>query len=79
MAGSLRHVIAEDGTYRGTDLLENMGDMKEAVEEMAFVIAAYSNRWGGQRTVQHDLDHYYRCARGEEPWPSFWREVDGSL
>jgi hypothetical protein len=71
MAGSLKHVLNDDGTYRGTGLLENMGDMAEAVEEMAFVILHLQGRWAGSRLVQEAVERYYRCARGEEPWPDF--------
>lgn len=73
MAGSFKHLLNEAGTYRGTALLENLGDTKEAVEEMAFVILSFSSRWGGRQTVEYDLERYYRCARGEEPWPDFMR------
>jgi hypothetical protein len=75
MAGSLKHVLNEDGSYRGTGLLENSGDLREAVDEMAFLILAIKHRWAGAATVDADLAHYYRCARGEEPWPDWWREM----
>jgi hypothetical protein len=34
MAGSFRHVVDRDGTFRGTDLLDHLGDAHEALEEM---------------------------------------------
>lgn len=34
MAGSYKHVVNDDGTFRGVDLLDHMGDAYEAVEEM---------------------------------------------
>lgn len=39
MAGSYRHVTNADGSYRGSDLLDNLGDASEAVEEMHAMIA----------------------------------------
>ena len=72
MAGSLKHVLNNDGTiYCGTELLENMRDMAEAVEQMAFIILLIRHRWGGEMIVNDAVEHYYRCARGEEPWPAF--------
>lgn len=38
MAGSLRHVVAEDGGFR-FNLIENLGDAHEACEEMFDLIA----------------------------------------
>lgn len=34
MAGSYRHVVDSDGSFRGTDLIDNVGDAHEALEEM---------------------------------------------
>jgi hypothetical protein len=34
MAGSYRHTINDDGTFRGVDLLDHLGDAFEALEEM---------------------------------------------
>jgi hypothetical protein len=72
MAGSFDHCLTEEGTYRGHDLLENMGDMKEAVEEMVFMLLYLKNRWGDQ--VLKDLsEEYYKCFRGEQLWPDFMK------
>jgi hypothetical protein len=71
MAGSIKHCLREDNTYRGVDLLENMGDMIEAVDEMMFVILLVRNRWGGDRVIDDAIERYYRCRRGEEAWPPF--------
>lgn len=71
MAGSLRHVIDDGGNYRGVDLLENTGDMHEAVEQMAFMLMLLSRSHGG--LVRGAEDSYYECRRGEKPWP-IWFE-----
>lgn len=34
MAGSWGHMVNDDGTFRGDDLLENGGDVKECLEEV---------------------------------------------
>lgn len=34
MAGSFRHVVDEDVQFRGTELLDHLGDAYEALEEM---------------------------------------------
>lgn len=34
MAGSYRHVVNDKGEFRGTDLIDNLGDAYEALEEM---------------------------------------------
>lgn len=75
MAGSYRHCLTNDGEhYRGTDILENIGDMKEAVDEMVFMILyARHSMWGGERLIKHSSDYYYKCLRGELPWPDFMK------
>jgi hypothetical protein len=72
MAGSFNHCLTDQKTYRGTDLLENMGDMGEAIEEMAFMLLyARQSLWGGDRLIQQASDAYYECLRGERPWPDY--------
>lgn len=39
MAGSLNHIVNEDGSFT-MDLIENMGDAEEALEECHRIIAA---------------------------------------
>jgi hypothetical protein len=74
MAGSFNHALTEDRKhYRGTDGLENMGDMKEAVDEMVFMLLLIQGRWGGDRIIKDANDSYYRCLRGEESWPDFMK------
>lgn len=70
MAGSFGHCVDAAGNYRGTELLENMGDMAEAVEEMAFVILALRQSIGAE-PIARALEEYHACCRRERPWPSF--------
>ncbi|MGE0629777.1 MAG: hypothetical protein AB7O43_18385 [Hyphomicrobiaceae bacterium] len=71
MAGSFGHVV-RDGKYGGTELLENMGDMKEAVEEMAFVLLSIMSKPGGGDLVRNALEDYHECSRGERAWPDWF-------
>jgi hypothetical protein len=73
MAGGFKHVLDDDDNYIGVDLLENMGDMEEAIEEMAFMILTLRQRWGGPQIVDDLSKRYFQCCRGEEPWPSFMK------
>lgn len=45
MAGSIAHIVAEDGTFR-MDLIENLGDAEEALIEAHQIIAVLAQRWG---------------------------------
>jgi len=75
MAGSYQHCLTDDEkkTYRGVDLLENMGDMKEGVEHMIFIILRIREVWGGHRLVEAADREYFECLRGERPWPDFMK------
>lgn len=75
MAGSFRHVLDDAGNYAGTDLLENMGDMAEAVEEMAFMLLRIRAVFGGASLVEMAEREYFECCRGERPWPFFFDPV----
>lgn len=78
MAGSLNHCLDDAGNYRGTDLLENMGDMAEAVEQMAFIILHVRRAfWGGDKLIARAEEEYYQCCRGERPWPEYMRSDKG--
>lgn len=70
MAGSFEHCINENGCYRGTDLLENMGDMKEAVEQMVFMLLFIQSC---HIDINRVSDGYFKCLRGEKPWPDFMK------
>ncbi|OAF05489.1 hypothetical protein AYJ54_00860 [Bradyrhizobium centrolobii] len=73
MAGSFKHCLTDEGNYHGLGLLENMKDMAEAVEQMAFMLLQLKQRWGGEMIVQGLEDNYYECLRGERPWPDFMK------
>jgi hypothetical protein len=73
MAGSFNHCLNDDGTYRGTDLLENMRDMAEAVEEMAFMLLHIRDRDVSGGLIKMAEREYYECLRGERPWPDSMR------
>ena len=55
MAGSFRHIVADDGSFT-MDLIENMGDAHEALEECHQIIAELSARWGGERILHHSME-----------------------
>lgn len=38
MAGSYRHIVRDDNSFRGIDLIENLGDAHEALEECYDII-----------------------------------------
>jgi hypothetical protein len=74
MAGSFNHVLDEASeNYRGVSLLENMGDMTEAIEEMAFMLLRLQHLPGGKRAVDLFRSEYYACVRGDTPWPEWMR------
>lgn len=72
MAGSFKHVLNDAGNYRGVSLLENMRDMREAVEEMAFALLTIQRIAPG--VVSGAIEEYYACLRGENPWPEFMKQ-----
>jgi hypothetical protein len=51
MAGSYRHVTKDDGSFRGTGLLDNSRDVYEALEECIAMINELS---GGDRAKIHE-------------------------
>lgn len=48
MAGSYRHVTNGDGSFRGMDLIDNLGDALEAIEEMHDMIAWLADQVAGR-------------------------------
>ena len=55
MAGSLSHIIAEDGSFR-MDLIENLGDAHEALSECFHLILMLSEgNMGRVSEACHDL------------------------
>lgn len=79
MAGSYEHCVDDTtGGYRGPGLLENMGDMTEAVEHMFFMINQLAEWTYGapeekKAFIEKASDAYYECLRGEKPWPDFMK------
>lgn len=73
MAGSFNHVLDEGGHYRGVELLENMGDMHEAVEQMAFMLLFLSQDSDGRAAVETAEKEYYERCRGEKSWPEWFK------
>lgn len=51
MAGSYRHVVADDGSFRGTELLDGLGDAYEALEEFYNMIQYLT---GGDKVKIHE-------------------------
>jgi hypothetical protein len=47
MSGSYLHVTNSDASFRGLDLIENLGDAYEAIEEMHNMIAWLADRVAG--------------------------------
>lgn len=72
MAGSIKHCLNDDGTYRGVRLLENMRDMAEGVEEMMFVVLALTEN--DPEMLGAAQEFYNKCLRGERPWPKWFAE-----
>ena len=72
MAGSYGHVLDETNeNYYGTSLLENGGDMKEAISMMAFMLLRLQHRPNGKKVMALLTQEYYACLRGEQPWPDW--------
>ena len=66
MAGSYRHITNDDGSYRGVDLLDNLGDADEALEECVAMIQAMKVRIAD---IERELDagqneYWKRTAQG---------------
>jgi|HubBroStandDraft_6_1064221.scaffolds.fasta_scaffold00056_96 hypothetical protein len=76
MAGSLKHCLTDDNHYRGITHLDHMGDAEEAIEEMVFIILTIRNRWSGDRIIIDAINEYYKCLRGEQPWPEFMNKEE---
>lgn len=56
MAGSLNHIVEEDGSFTMA-YIENMGDAHEALEDCHKIIAwLLSRTWGGEAGAKVVLD-----------------------
>lgn len=75
MAGSYRHITNSDGSFRGIDLIDNLGDAYEALEECYLMIKHLT---GGdkQKVFEAWRDGYFklRCPRENNPGTTeqFW-------
>lgn len=58
MAGSYGHVVNDKGQFIGAELLENVGDMQEAAEEMYGMIWYLAN--GDPKKVAEAEKNYKR-------------------
>lgn len=77
MAGSYRHITNTDGTFRGVELLGNMGDAHEALEECHAMIQ-YLAEGSQSKIFEAWRDGYFRqhCPPGNEPGTeeAFWSD-----
>lgn len=77
MAGSYEHCLTWTKTYFGSELLENMGDMQEAVTQMFFMINYLADDSNGlssgsrQDKIETASAAYYECVRRERAWPEY--------
>lgn len=65
MAGSLNHIIREDGKFT-MDLIENLGDAHEALEECFTIIHALSD--GGAK-------HIINIVCDDNKYPTITRDM----
>lgn len=63
MAGSYNHLVNDDGHFT-FDLIENMGDAREALAQCFFLIH-YLVGGGNQTLIEAAINEYYKCCRGE--------------
>lgn len=70
MAGSFSHVTDRaTGKFRGTGLLDHLGDAHEALHEMHVMI--YILAAGDRNKVQAATERYYAMVRGETEIPEW--------
>jgi hypothetical protein len=61
MAGSYGHIVNEDGTYRGCDLIENGGDAVECIEHCYLMIQHLSG--GSKEKIAEAVEAAYATMR----------------
>lgn len=77
MAGSYKHIVNPDGSFRGTDLIDNLGDAYEALEECHLMIEHLTN---GNKVKIFEAwrDGYFKkcCPPENDPGDAaeFWAE-----
>jgi len=62
MAGSYRHITNPDNTFRGIDLIDNLGDAHEALEECYEIIQVLTG--GDKRKI---FEAHRECVRKYNP------------
>jgi hypothetical protein len=67
MAGSYRHVTNPDGSFRGLDLIENLGDAHEAIEEMHDMIRWLADRADFFDSPRHAIHAAWRYGHPRPP------------
>jgi hypothetical protein len=73
MAGSYNHIVNDDGTFRGYDLLDHMGDAWEALEDCYWMIQHLSG--GSKERIEEARLIGLRHGRTEAPVEAELREA----
>lgn len=60
MAGSYHHIINNDGSFRGTELIDNLGDAYEALEECYDMIQWLTNGGDRQKVYEAWLEGHFK-------------------
>ena len=63
MAGSYHHIMDRDHTPGDISLIETMGDARECIEELLFLVRAI----GTNDQIDNALDVFYAHKRNENP------------
>lgn len=70
MAGSYRHITNDDDSFRGVELIDHLGDAREALEECHAMIA-YLTGGDKQKIFEAWLEGYAKKNYPECNWPRF--------
>ena len=65
MAGSYRHIADDNNEFRGTDLLDNLGDAYEALEE-CYLMIAWLTKGDKDKIFEAWREGYLRNVNPEE-------------
>ena len=75
MAGSYRHITNQDGTFRGVELISDLGDAHEALEE-CFLMIQHLTGGDKDKIFEAWRDGYFknRCPPENDPGTAkaFW-------
>ena len=74
MAGSYQHIVNGDGSFRGTELLENLGDAYEALEE-CYEMIQWLTQGDKRKVYEAWLEGYFKkyCPIENLPQASYER------